>query len=317
MVSSITSTATVRRLFLIYIIVAGITVYSSNTVWGVTSPLGEGLGPMPNERLADALDAADQDSHKMASRITPLPMEYCIFQGVSSIRDISENDKHLVDPNVLFGGCVSGTDADCPREEYADAQRCACAMLLLLRGYLDAAHDVILGVTLDNVEEGEYAALHRGETNWMQEHPLSDSADLIHAAIHRLEGSALGEGDYMGYENSKYWLAGGPKALERPAMHSVRTDLARIARECAPCSVERGVIAGENGAKHSIIADGGKTRNVCVPAGQWDGFAFVDLCERRECGHELSQELVDEVTMLERAELVLLLRSQLEECLPR
>lgn len=316
MVSSITtSTATVRRLVLIYIIVAGILVSSSNTVWGVTSPLRDGLDPIPNKLLTNALDAADQDSHKVASRITPLPMEYSIFQGVSSIRDISDSDKHLVDPDVLFGSIASSTDADCPREA-ADAQRCACATLLLLRGYLDAAHDVILGITLDNVEEGEYAASHRGETNWMQEHPLSDSADLIHAAIHRLEGSAVGEGDHMGYENSKYWLVGGPKALERPAMHSVRTDLARMARECAPCCVTQGVIAGENGAKHSIIAGGGKMRTVHVPAGQWDGFVFVDLCERRECG-VLSQELIDEVTMLQRAELVLLLRSQLEKCLPR
>jgi hypothetical protein len=139
---------------------------------------------------------------------------------------------------------------------------------------------------------------------------------LIHAAIHRLEASAVGEGEYMGYENSKYWLAGGPKALERPAMHSVRADLARIARENAPCCVTQGVIAGKNGAKHSIIAGGGKTRSICVPTGEWDGFVFVDLCERRECG-ELSQKLVDEVTMLQRAELVLLLRSQLEKCLPR
>jgi hypothetical protein len=168
-------------------------------------------------------------------------------------------------------------------------------VLLLLREQVDAAHELILGVTWNNKEEAEYAATHRGQTNWTQEHPLTDKDDAIHAALHRLEGSARGEGNHTGYDNAKYWLAGGPKALEKPAQHVVRTALARIARERAPCCVDAGVIS--SGAKHVIIAGGGKTRNVCVPEGEWDGFVFVDICERRASG-ELSEREADEVSIL-------------------
>jgi hypothetical protein len=65
---------------------------------------------------------------------------------------------------------------------------------------------------------------------------------------------------------------------------------------------------------HTIIADGSKTRTVCVPPGEWDGFIFVDLCEKREYG-ELTQEEGDEIELLQRAELVLLLRNELIECM--
>lgn len=57
-----------------------------------------------------------------------------------------------------------------------------------------------------------------------------------------------------------------------------------------------------------------KTRTICVPPGEWDGFAFVDLCEKRECG-EVAQDESNEIALLQRAELVLLLRNELEECI--
>ena len=276
-----------------------------NSIWGVNTPLSEGLGPIRSSVLQDALSQADQDAHSVASRVTPITLNYSIFHGTSAIRNLPNSDKHLVDIEALFG------ETTCPLAAHR-----ACAVLLLLRGHADAAHDVILGVTLHNLEEAEYAAKHRGQTNWTQEHPLTDSADLIHAAIHCLEKSAVGEGGYQGYQNAKYWLAGGPKALITPAKHSSRTELVRIAGEHAPYCVKAGVIAGENGATHTIIADGGKTRTVCVPAGEWDGFVFVNLCEQREHG-KLSDEQAKEVALLHRAQLMLLLRMELEECLRR
>ena len=300
----LTTMTTAESLLLIYTIVVHISVSFGETVWGLNSPVSAGLGPTRNKVLEDVLDTAERDSHAMASRTTPLPMQYSIFRGKSAVRELPESDRCLVDPDALFD-----TKSACPLAAHR-----ACAVLLLLRGHADAAHDVILGVTRTNLETAEYAATHRGETNWTQEHPLTDSADLIHAALHRLEGSLRGEGNYTGYENSKYWLAGGPKALEVPAIHPARTELVKIARERAPCCVEAGVIAEVGGADHIIIADGGKMRRVCVPEGEWDGFVFVDFCQQRECG-KLTKEQTDEVSMLTRAELVLLLRSELEECL--
>lgn len=288
-----------RFLLLLYAFTTIISlVECGDNIWGVNLP-------SHRQALRDALDNAERDLDALSARTTPIPMQYSIFQGASAVRSIPECDEHLINLKALFGVTTS-TSATA-------AQYRACAILLLLRGLTDAAHDVILGVTPHNFEEAEYAATHRGETNWTQEHPLSDSADMIHAVLHRLEGSLKGEGGYKGYENSKYWLAGGPKALESPAKLSVRTVLARIAQDSAPYCVADGVVACEEGAKHSIIADGGNTRTVCVAAGEWDGFIFADLCERREYG-ELSKEQADEVTMLQREELMLSLRSELDEC---
>jgi hypothetical protein len=181
-----------------------------------------------------------------------------------------------------------------------------------LGGNADAAHELVLGVTWNNIDEAEYAVTHRGQTNWTQNHPLTDTDDLIHAALHRLEASARGEGNHAGYANAKYWVTGGEKALVQPAHHVVRTGLVKIAREHAPWCVNAGVIS--HGATHVIIADGGKTRNVFVPRGEWDGLCFCDICERRERG-ELSEQEAKQVSILQRADLVLLLRTELEVCL--
>lgn len=294
-----------RYSLLVYIFVTLLSISHGESLWGVHLPLHAGLGPLSSAAaLKTALDTADQDSFLIAARTSPLSIKYSIFNGRSALRDLPDTETHLMDPQLLFG--------DTCHDELA-AHR-ACAVLLLLRGYADAAHDVILGVTVDNLDEAEYAATHRGQTNWTREHPLTDSADLIHAALHRLEASSKGEGGYKGYENAKYWLAGGPKALTVPAPHSIRELLARIARQHAPCCVKQGIVARDDGAMHTIIGDGSKTRTICVPPGEWDGFIFVDLCEKREYG-ELTQEEGDEIELLQRAELVLLLRNELIECM--
>lgn len=264
--------------------------------WHLSDPLDSGLGT-PNDALKNVLDVAHQDALDMAS-VTSLPMEYSIFRGHAAIRDLPDSDVHLLSPETHFQN----------NNNLSAAWR-ATAALLLLRGHADAAHEVLLGVMRDNVEEAEFAATHPGQTDWAKQHPLTDSADLLHAAIHRLEGSKLGEGNHTGFENAMYWLAGGPKMLESPASHPVRTRLVQLAKERAPFCVAKGVIS--RGAEHTIIAGDGATRQVLVPHGEWDGFAFVGVCERRACG-ELSPKEDGEVANLQHAELALLLKTELE-----
>lgn len=267
------------------------------------------------EGLRNALRLAEIDSLRLCSQ-TPdgmQPLNYEIFKtGQSALRRLDSNDRHLVLPQTLFG-----LRRDIKKTLCRPAHYRACAALLLLRGYSDAAHEVLLGVTMDNLKEGEYAASHRGQTNWAQEHPLTDSADILHAAIHRIvEGNDLGEGDQTGYENAKYWLAGGPKLLERPKAHPVRESLARIAKEHAPLSVTNGGVIASQGIKHDVPSGGGATRTVCVPCGQWDDYAFLDLC-RKWANGALDKDLEDEVATLQRAEIILLLRYELMDCLGR
>jgi hypothetical protein len=270
--------------------------------------------------LRNTLRLAEIDSLRLFSK-PPLshynggvmkPLSYTIFEsGQSALKGLDATDQHLVRPDLLFG--ISPA-------KVSPAHYRVCAALSLLRGYSDAAHEMLLGVTLDNLDEAEYSATHRGETNWAQKHPLTDSADILHAAIHRLvEGYDLGEGGQTGYDNAKYWLAGGPKLLSKPSPHLVRTALARIAQEHTPrCIAEGNLIAPQGGAKHSVLSGGGKTRTVCVPHGQWDDFCFLELCKRWGDGEfDCDRDMMEAVATLQRAEIVLLLRYELLVCLRR
>lgn len=158
-------------LLLVYIFAIIISIGHGDNLWGVHLPLHAGLGPLASAALRSALHTAEQDTYLLAARTSPLSLNYSIFGGRSALRDLPDTERHLIDLKLLYGDT-------CLADELA-AHR-ACAVLLLLRGYTDAAHDVILGVTADNLDEAEYAATHRGQTNWTREHPLTDSADLIH-----------------------------------------------------------------------------------------------------------------------------------------
>jgi hypothetical protein len=269
--------------------------------------------------LRNTLRLAEIDSLRLFSK-PPLshhnggvmkPLSYTIFgsEGQSALKSLDSTDQHLVCPHYLFGIAPALV---------TPAHYRVCAALLLLRGYSDAAHEMLLGVTLDNLDEAEYAATHRGETDWAQKHPLTDSSDILHAAIHRLiEGHDVGEGGQTGYENSKYWLAGGPNLLSKPQPHPVRTTLARIARQHTPrCISEGNLIAPKGGAKHSVLSGAGKTRTVFVPHGQWDDFCFLKLCQRWADGDfDCDRDMMEAIATLQRAEIVLLLRYELLACL--
>ena len=279
--------------------------------------------------LRNDLRMAEIDSLRLFSR-TPLPvhamqpMKYVIFsKGQSALRTVDEKDRHLIQPETLFGLTSHKNDNDNNSNNKSEGNVLhahhyrVCAALLLLRGYSDAAHEVLLGVSLNNLEEAEYAASHRGKTDWAEKHPLSTAADILHAAIHRIvEGNELGEGDQTGYDNARYWLAGGPKVLDAPASHPVREALVRIAREHTPkCFKYTGIVAGDN-VEHRVLSGGGKTRMVRVPCGQWDDFKFLELCQKWADG-TLEKDLEDEVATLQRAEVILILRHELMECLRR
>ena len=250
------------------------------------------------KNLRNVLRMAEIDSMRLFSK-TPMPsdvmdpMNYAIFQtGQSALRSLSKKDRRLVLPHKLFG---------IERKHCRMAHYRVCACLLLLRGHSDAAHEVLLGVTLDNLEQGEYAASHRGQTNWAEEHPLSDGADILHAAMHRIvEGHDLGEGDQTGYENANYWLAGGPKLLDCPTPHPVREALARIARVHAPICVAQGGVIAQDNAKYTVPSGKGETRMVSITCGQWDDYAFLELCKQWADG-SLEKDLEDEVATLQRA----------------
>jgi hypothetical protein len=151
----------------------------------------------------------------------------------------------------------------------------AALLLLVLHGslssseasslVLDAAHEVILGVRPDDediIKEAEFAATHPGQTKWMQNHPLSDVDDWIHSIIHRQEGDAIGEGNHTGWDNAKYWAAGGPKQLYSSSSSSddddANTDDDNNDTANTGNSVDDAVTSSRNGRKtehhHHVIA---------------------------------------------------------------
>ena len=272
--------------------------------------LHSGLCVDENFALRSILDRAVVDAKGFGKAVS-LPMTYSIFIGTSSLRTLAEVDLDVLRPSS-FG--VHGV-------RNSPAFHRAAAALLLSRGRLEAAHEVVLGVTPHNLDEAEYAATHRGQTDWAESHPLMDTADRIHSIIHRLEGPALGEGNHTGYANAKYWILGGPKELVCPEPHPIRDELRRRALQHAPNIANRGIIAGEGvdrrGPIHRVIAGGEKMRKVRVPPGEWDDIAFIDVCKLRSEDRDgskpgrLSKEECREIEILQEAELLLLIQHEL------
>lgn len=276
--------------------------------------LPSGLCVEENFSLRSILDRASVDAQRFGVAVS-LPMGYSIFNGTSSLRSLADDDDR------------GGLDVFRPSSfgvyglRNPPAFYRAAAALLLSRGNLEAAHEVILGVTPHNLDEAEYAATHRGQTDWAKRHPLTDTADRIHSIIHRLEGPALGEGNHTGYDNAKYWVLGGPKELACPAQHPIRDELRRIALEHAPCCCCFGngrgaIVAGQGedgeGSIHRIIVGGDeeKTREVRIPPGEWDDVAFIHACRLRAEG-SLSEAECREIAMLQEAEMLLAIRHEL------
>jgi len=232
----------------------------------------------------------------LANLHKPLELNYGIFRNGRSI---------LRNPNLAWT----------TNRELTKTTR---SLLCLLMGAGDAAHEILLGVTMENVDSAEYAATHPGQTSWMKDHPLSDMDDLLHSILHRSEGDNVGEGGHTGWENAKYWAAGGPKewndfgAHENEASTSphlvIHQALAQIALQRAPRCVAQGVVSPTL-VQHSILAGGEsrRRRQVRVHPGAWDPFRVIDLCA--ECLDESTRRELDcllewEVRLLLRCEMM-------------
>ena len=147
--------------------------------------------------------------------------------------------------------------------------------------------------------DAEYAATHRGETSWTDDHPLDDVDDIIHSLINRIEGSLVGEGGYTGYENAKYWAAGGPKKLAMAEIceHPVCRALVILATRKADLFSEHSslllaTLIPSQTVEHKIIAGGGKSRTVSVPAGNWDSLALIDLWQQASSSLTMRSQLL-------------------------
>jgi len=287
--------------------------------------------------LLDAIQsAANKDNASVLVRQQrddqeSLRIEYQLFQqGKSSLRDISSessarkllsclvscrknpssSDNSPSSPPLLSNAAVALLLLVCGRreDEHSNSSSVAGRGRLVLS---DAAHEVVLGVNLENYRQAEYTVTYRGQTApWLRDHPLSDSDDLLHSILHRLcEGSLTGEGGNTGWANANYWAAGGPKRLYLPQhrpndgcatdeekddesshheqlhqQHPVRAALATAATQYAPCSVAAGVVVvcePQSTRHHLIIQGEGMHRTAAVPTGWWDPFAFVDLIQQQ------------------------------------
>jgi hypothetical protein len=248
------------------------------------------LSTRPEIKLLDFL-LGDKLKHQIPIKKTNLPKKflgYSIFQGHSALRNFST-------PSLLSDDSLS---------------KASKALLLICAGYGDAAHEVLLGVTLDAIEEAEYAATHPGQTSWSDDHPLEDIDDWVHSILHRIEGNAIGEGGHPGFENAKFWAAGGPKAYDRLGNTSWKEALCRVAKRKAPIAASLGVAAAEDNS-HKIISSGGKPRRtLTITQGCWDPIRYIELCrecpECPECPDTNSTPLRNELDWLHRVEIVLL-----------
>ena len=241
------------------------------------------------------------DVEMIASRLirqAPFEMHYNITkQGTSSLRNLTPTESEY----IQLG------------ENEFSITKILAPFLILLHGdscCLDKAHELILGVNRTNIEKAEYAAMHPG-TSWSVDHPLNSDQDMLHALIHRFEGGNTGEGGYTGYENAKYWLAGGGKMLEFVEEDIVKEKMKEYVLERKHlCHL--GLVPFEKRI-YNIIAGGGRRRDVFVKSGTFDFFRFHSMCEARYGGHnedirDWRENWSSSVDELQRAEIEILLK---------
>ena len=279
-------------------------------------------------------DNVDVDSFKVVEQIKFL--HYSIFEGRSAFRNLSSASSRLR-PLLEDDSLTKSSKALLLLSLLGDGHHHGGTDDSHNHNIGDLAHELLLGVTLDNLDEAEYAATHRGQTSWTQDHPFEDIDDVVHSIVHRLEGNTKGEGGHTGYDNAKYWVAGGPKMYSKLTNNvnlKYKRTLCEIAKRKTPIAVSLGVIVKqdpdnnkdkdgetEEGIRHHILAGGGKPpRPVFIPYGCWDPIRYIDLCciyngkvEGANLDDERNVEVVDhhqlrkELLWLHRIEILLLL----------
>jgi hypothetical protein len=238
-------------------------------------------------------------------RRAPLQMHYNITkEGRSSLRSLTSSESEYVQLSEHQFDTASNNRTSI----------ILAPLLILLHGgqySLDKAHELILGVNRTNIEQAEYAATHPGKTSWSVDHPLDADQDLLHALIHRLEGETAGEGGHTGFENAKYWLAGGGKMLESVEDHVVKNHLKEYVLKRK--YLHHPDLVPLETRTYSIIAGGGKRRVVVVQSGTFDFFRFHAMCEIRYGGHnddvsDWNEDWSSSLDELQRAELEILFK---------
>jgi len=235
-------------------------------------------------------------------RRAPLQMHYNITkQGRSSLRSLTPSESEFVQlSEILFLGNRTSI--------------ILAPLLILLHGEqysLDKAHELILGVNRKNIEQAEYAATHPGKTSWSVDHPLNADQDLLHALIHRLEGENIGEGGHTGFENAKYWLAGGGKMLKSVEDHVVKDNLKEYVLKRK--YLHHLDLVPLETRTYNIIAGGGKRRDVLVKSQTFDFFRFHAMCEIRYGGQnedvsDWKEHWSSSVDELQRAEVEIIFK---------
>jgi hypothetical protein len=228
-----------------------------------------------SKKMQSVVEPLSRQAIELFSSDTPLALEYSIFSGISALPKL---------PLVYTGS------------------KAFIALQLLIERKIDAAHEVVLGVDWNNFKEAEYAATNRGQANWTQDHPFSDEDDMVHSIIHRLEGDLKGEGGFTGWDNAKYWAAGGPKMHKCVGNHPVHQALRRLCGKLAP-TLEHLLVASKK-RQHEIIAGGGKLRTLWVEEGCFDPISFIALCQYTDWTDELKNIQVAETLLLIRLELL-------------
>ena len=229
----------------------------------------------------------DEDSVHNLIKNAPHQMSYNISrQGTSTIRNLTSIEQNFLNNNRKPSSSIRG------------------ALLILLHGEngIDKAHELILGVNITNIDRAEYAAKNHGKTSWSIDHPLDAYQTLLHAIIHRLEGSYVGEGGYTGYENSKYWywkaISGDQSSKKIKRYEEILGGFVRTNKyHCLS------LICNTTERTYDIIAGGKQKRKVYVRSGEFDYFRFVDLCALREKAKHI-KDFEDEDWRIEWGHLV-------------
>jgi len=180
----------------------------------------------------------------------PEPVRRAAWEGVRNL-------------TKLFGAPVANTFA---------GWTVAAGLLLMLQLY-DQTHEVVLGNQPLLPQEMVWDWLRTFQAHpddyWLYR-PMSAENHYLHAILHRIEGHRLGEAGLIGFENAKFWFAGG---VEKPAwglgVHPVYKALAAAGSEIEVL-------------RRCCVRDA--SSEVWVPPGRWvrvapgwDPFAFVDF----------------------------------------
>lgn len=212
------------------------------------------------------------DVHAMIDRFLqriPKKVNYNITtNGSSTLRNLTDSEYQIIE---------EFNNAD----EHINTSNMLVPLLILLNGEIlamDKCHEMILGVNTTNIIEAEFAATHP-PTSWSKDHPLDSDQDILHAFLHRIEGTFVGEGGYRGYENAMYWLAGGSKESDSLTSHYIWEELKRYIKSKDAFGGLN--LIAEDVRNYEIISGGGKTRVISVLTNTFDAFRYFMLCEKR------------------------------------